>query len=181
MDRGIGLPGLLAHIIADGGNPDPLPAVPLAAVEGMFAGSDLFACAMPLRPSLRTNCQRKFRSVKIAEEEAVAKAYAEGIDSGSAEINAVAPNYPPAQLMYAYAIENVLKGLIVLRRSELIQECKLNDELVTHDLIEFAEMADFTVFVQERPILAALSQLSYWAGRYPVARNSRPVCWRAES
>ena len=43
MDRGIGLPGLLAHTIADRGNPDPLPAVPLAAVEGIFAGSDLFA------------------------------------------------------------------------------------------------------------------------------------------
>lgn len=43
MDRGIGLPGLLARIIADHGNPDPLPHVPLASVDGIFAGSDLFA------------------------------------------------------------------------------------------------------------------------------------------
>jgi hypothetical protein len=43
MDRGIGLPGLLARVLADSGNPDPLPAVPLANVDGIFAGSDLFA------------------------------------------------------------------------------------------------------------------------------------------
>jgi hypothetical protein len=48
MDRGIGLPGLLARVIADAGDPDPLPKVPLAAMDGIFAGSDLFI----LGPSL---------------------------------------------------------------------------------------------------------------------------------
>jgi hypothetical protein len=48
MDSGIGLPGLLARIVADQGNPDPLPHVPLAAMDGIFAGSDLFV----LGPSL---------------------------------------------------------------------------------------------------------------------------------
>ena len=48
MDRGIGLPGLLAWIIADRGEPDPLPKVPLTHVHGIFAGSDLFV----LGPSL---------------------------------------------------------------------------------------------------------------------------------
>jgi hypothetical protein len=42
MDRGIGLPGLLARIIADAGNSDPLPDVPLDSMDGVFAGSDLF-------------------------------------------------------------------------------------------------------------------------------------------
>jgi hypothetical protein len=48
MDGGIGLPGLLARVIADAGDPDPLPKVPLAATDGIFAGSDLFI----LGPSL---------------------------------------------------------------------------------------------------------------------------------
>lgn len=48
MDRGIGLPGLLAWVIADAGDPEPLPKVPLGAVDGIFAGSDLFI----LGPSL---------------------------------------------------------------------------------------------------------------------------------
>jgi hypothetical protein len=62
---GIGLAGLLARIIADLGNPDPLPYVPLAGVDGVFAGSDLFilgpalayhvAYVRSLRPTAMTN------------------------------------------------------------------------------------------------------------------------------
>jgi hypothetical protein len=51
-----------------------------------------------------------FRANKIAEEEAVAEAYSDCNDVGVAEIKAMPPNYPPAQLIYAYAIENVLKA-----------------------------------------------------------------------
>src|SRR5262249_58181812 len=90
--------------------------------------------------------------------------------AGVAEIKAIAPNYPPAQLLYAYAIENVLKGLIVSKRPDLIQERKLDDELKNHDLNELAEKAEVTVDERdERPVLEALSKLSIWAGRYPVA------------
>jgi hypothetical protein len=110
---------------------------------------------------------------KIAEEEAVAVSVRDGIDAGVADIKAIAPNYPPAQLLYAYAIENVLKGLIVFKRPDLIQEHKLDDELKRHDLNELAEKAEVTVEQHERPVLEALSQLSIWAGRYPVALNQR--------
>jgi len=48
IDRGIGLPGLLARIIADRGDPDPLISVPLATVDGIFAGSDLFVLGAAL-------------------------------------------------------------------------------------------------------------------------------------
>jgi hypothetical protein len=75
--------------------------------------------------------------------------------------------------MYAYAIENVLKGLIVSKRPDLIQERELHGELSTHNLIKLADKAEFTVHVQERPVLEALSHLSIWAGRYPVARCQR--------
>ena len=43
MDRGIGLPGLLAWVLAERGEADPLPKVPLDTIEGILAGSDLFA------------------------------------------------------------------------------------------------------------------------------------------
>lgn len=114
-----------------------------------------------------------FQAHMVAEEEAVANAYSDGNDAGVAEIKAIPPNYPPAQLMYAYAIENVLKGLIISKWPDLIQERELAGELATHKLIKLAEKADFTVHVQERPVLEALSQLSIWAGRYPVARTQR--------
>jgi len=45
-------------------------------------------------------------AVKVA----MGKAYAEGETAGHAEVPARTPNYPPAQVLYAYAIENVLKG-----------------------------------------------------------------------
>jgi hypothetical protein len=107
-----------------------------------------------------------FQALKIAGEEAA------GNDTGVADITAVQPNYPPAQLMYAYAIENVLKGLIVSMQPDLIQEDKLARELTSnppHNLMKFAEKAKFEVDDDERRVLGALSQLAMWAGRYPVA------------
>ena len=106
---------------------------------------------------------------KIAEEEALAVSVRDGTDAGVADIKAIAPNYPPAQLLYAYAIENVLKGLIVSKRPDLIQEDELHGELKTHDLIKLTKKAKVTVEQHERPVLKALSELSISAGRYPVA------------
>jgi len=108
-------------------------------------------------------------AVKIA----VANAYAEGEKAGHAEIPCRTPNYPPALVLYAYAIENVLKGLIVANDPSLIDGDKLNAVLRTHELVDLAKRADFVVHVEEKPVLRALSELSVWAGRYPVAQNVR--------
>ena len=108
-------------------------------------------------------------AVKIADEEAVAVSVRDGTDAGVADIKAIAPNYPPAQLLYAYAIENVLKGLIVFKRPGLIQEHELHGELKTHDLNELANKAKVTVEQHEQPVLEALTHLSITAGRYPIA------------
>ncbi len=75
--------------------------------------------------------------------------------------------------MYAYAIENVLKGLIVSKRPNLVQERELSGELATHNLTNLAEKAKLTIHAEERPVLEALSKLSAWAGRYPVALTQR--------
>lgn len=48
MDRGIGLAGLLAQLLADQGNSDPLTHLPLANVDGIHAGSDLFVLGSSL-------------------------------------------------------------------------------------------------------------------------------------
>jgi hypothetical protein len=73
----------------------------------------------------------------------------------------------------AYAIENALKGLIIANTLRLIGGRELNSELKSHNLIKLAENAEFMVHAQERPVLEALSKLSVWAGRYPVARTRR--------
>ncbi|KRP89237.1 hypothetical protein AOQ73_26830 [Bradyrhizobium pachyrhizi] len=114
-----------------------------------------------------------FRAHSEAVEQAMAEAYSEGRDAGVVEVRALPPNYPPAQLLYAYAIENALKGLIVANSPGLIDEQRLSGELQSHDLTKLEAKANFPVHVQEGPVLEALSKLSIWAGRYPVARTRR--------
>jgi len=104
-----------------------------------------------------------------ATKEAVALAYSEGQDAGVVEIKARTPNYPAAQLLYAYALENLFKGIMVANDPALVSGGKLNPKLQTHDLVKLAKDAGFTLHAQEVPIAEALSKLSVWAGRYPVA------------
>jgi hypothetical protein len=112
-----------------------------------------------------------FQAYEEAQQKAVAEAYADGQTAGVAEIEARPPNYPPAQLLYAFAIENALKGLIVASKPHLINDEKLSRALTSHDLIALAREAEFTVHREEEVVLKALSELSVWAGRYPVART----------
>ena len=109
-----------------------------------------------------------FRAHEEATQQAVTIAYTGINQSGYAEIQSRPPNYPPAQLLYAYAIENVLKGLIVASEPALIDENRLNKALKSHDLLSLSETAGIQAFVQEEQVLRALSELSVWAGRYPV-------------
>lgn len=109
------------------------------------------------------------RTYDDAVQRAIANYIQDGTKSGHAEITARVPNYPPAQVLYAYAIENVFKGLIIANEPQLISSDKLDGVLKDHDLIALAARAGFTVNVQEEPVLRALSELSVWAGRYPVA------------
>ena len=78
------------------------------------------------------------RAHDAAVHEAMGRAYADGEKSGTAEIAARTPNYPPAQVLYAYAIENVLKGILVANDPSLIHPDKLNVALKDHDLVEIA-------------------------------------------
>jgi hypothetical protein len=88
-----------------------------------------------------------------------------------AEIRCEPPNYLPGELLYGYALENVLKGLVVANAPNIANEAKLGDEIVSHKLICLAKKAAFQISASEAKILRALTQLSEWAGRYPVARR----------
>ena len=110
-----------------------------------------------------------FRAYDQAVQQALSIACTDGNTNGSAEISCVAPNYPAAQLLYAYAIENVLKGLIVANQPNLIDGTRINKSIESHNLLTLASTATFQVHIQEEPVLKALSELSVWAGRYPVA------------
>ena len=86
-----------------------------------------------------------FRAHDEATREALALACTGTNKSGYAEIKSDPPNYPPAQLLYAYAIENVLKGLIVANDVSVVDENKISKPLKSHDLIELSTSAGVTV------------------------------------
>jgi hypothetical protein len=111
-----------------------------------------------------------FRAHEAASQEALAVACASPNDgAGSAEIKCEPPNYLPAQLLYAFALENVLKGLLIAKNPSLAGEHKLNRQITSHNLVKLAEKAGFDVAGQELPLLESLSEIAVWAGRYPVA------------
>ncbi len=110
-----------------------------------------------------------FQAHEAATQKAAAMAYSEGNDAGIADIDARVPNYPAAQLLYGYALENLLKGIWIAKDPSLISGSKLNGKLASHDLVRLANQAGFALHVQEEPVAKALSKLSVWAGRYPVA------------
>jgi hypothetical protein len=109
-----------------------------------------------------------YKAYQEAAEAAQATMAATG-EIASAEIRAVAPNYTPAQLLYAFAFENLLKGLAIANRRELIGRDKLKREICTHDLLKLLDLAGLSLSQQERDVLSALTELGKWAGRYPVA------------
>jgi hypothetical protein len=112
--------------------------------------------------------QSQERSYSLAVDEAVSKA--KGAPNGtSVDILCRQPNYLPAQLLYAFAIENALKGLILVRNPGWIAPVRLSRRVKSHDLIVLANEAAFNLAALEAPVLEALSRIAEWIGRYPVA------------
>jgi len=105
-----------------------------------------------------------------AGKEAEAAAITSSDGSAQAEIACEQANYGPAHLLYAFAMENALKGLIVTRNPGSIESRKISNSIKSddHSLIELAEKAQFSPSSEEEPVLKALSLIAKWAGRYPV-------------
>jgi hypothetical protein len=109
--------------------------------------------------------QAHSNAIRMAAEIAAS----DGNEFGIQEIKARVPNYPVAQLLYAYARENLLKGIIIAKNPDVINGTRLNGQLKSHDLESLSDRAGFHLHPQEIPIAQALSKLSTWAARYPVA------------
>lgn len=111
----------------------------------------------------------------LREEEEVGAQYLSACDVAADElggdIKAPRPNYVPAQLLYGFAIENLLKGLRVAQNPELASIDKLAGELNKHELDGLASAADPTLTKLDREFLVLLTHLIKWAGRYPIGLN----------
>jgi hypothetical protein len=113
---------------------------------------------------------------EASKEAAYLEAYAIAVDkaekgAGIAEIQCDPPNYLPGQMLCAFALENALKGLMVIGDASLKDDTKLNQLILRHDLLALARDAKFAVDGGETRVLMALADLGQWAGRYPTATS----------
>jgi len=164
--------------------PDELEVFRRACFQAAQSPSNWLSCAKRLRDAAEVIFQSA-ASKEAEYRDAYAVAVAEASEGdGKAEIRCDPPNYLPGQVLCAFALENALKGLMIAGDPSLKDETKLNN-LVSrngHDLVDLAKKANFALRAEEARVLAALSALGEWAGRYPTATklekhtSLQPLC-----
>lgn len=84
----------------------------------------------------------------------------------------------PYLMLTAYAVENLLKGALVLRDKgqiradpEFVSHGKLPKALKSHTLVQLAADLDLNLDKRAKEALLRLERSAVWAGRYPVALN----------
>jgi hypothetical protein len=80
--------------------------------------------------------------------------------------------WPAFGLLAAFALENLLKGILVWRRPELVLETRLDRSLTTHKLVPLARRAGFTLDPFDAYFLEAATEYSTWAGKYHTPKES---------
>ncbi len=89
------------------------------------------------------------------------------------------PHVPPANLhgpyfiLISYALENLFKAIIIIRRrdeisSQFLETGRLPRLVKEHNLVKLSKSANIPVNVGEEDVLTRLSRQSAWKSRYPV-------------
>jgi hypothetical protein len=83
------------------------------------------------------------------------------------------PEYPPhttnvAFFLAALAIENLLKGCVVIKHPEYLRDGKLSKEIKTHKLLNLASEAELTLDADEEEFCRIGSAAIEIFGRYPT-------------
>ncbi len=77
------------------------------------------------------------------------------------------PNFDAAYMLIAFAIENLLKGILVARGLVTFSKEEVPKPLKTHDLRKLHELASPTATIPTYA-LDTLSYMGDWRGRYPL-------------
>ena len=84
----------------------------------------------------------------------------------------VQTSYPIIQdiqsMLYSYAVENYFKAIIIYCSPALHNANKLPRAIHTHELLQLAKSAKFSVDEKETELLLRLQRNAEWQGRYPV-------------
>ena len=83
----------------------------------------------------------------------------------------------PATLLYGLAFENIIKALIVKNEGVVIDQGKLTKWPRTHKLVDLAMRAGIILTAAQRDLLARLTAVAEWSGRYPIpmAQDEMPL------
>jgi len=92
----------------------------------------------------------------------------------------------PATLLYGYALENAIKGLLIKTRKlnwhDLLSYTKIK-QWKQHDLVSLIMDTGIQVSGEEKQLLKTLTAHIVWAGKYrassPPRARSRPNCSRS--
>jgi hypothetical protein len=79
--------------------------------------------------------------------------------------------WPAFGLLAAFALENLLKGILIWRSPELVLENRLDKSLTTHKLLPLALRAGFALDVVDAYFLEAATEHSTWAGKYHIPKH----------
>ena len=84
----------------------------------------------------------------------------------------------PMMILYATAIENLLKAILVANGESLVANGRLKPQYGHHRLLEYAVEARLELTPEVAGLLQRLSHVAY-AGRYPIARvaGESPGAW----
>lgn len=82
----------------------------------------------------------------------------------------------PVLLMYGLSFENLIKGLLISEEPMLLNGGKLSKHLLGHDLVKLADrLKSVQLDTEERGLLALLSDVVPYHGRYPVPRTAQDL------
>ncbi|MCP1997385.1 hypothetical protein [Flavobacterium sp. HSC-61S13] len=74
-------------------------------------------------------------------------------------------------LLMSFAIENILKAMLILRKPELVNTGKIKDEIKSHNLILLLNKAEINLINEQIDFLKKLSHISVSTARYPIGLN----------
>ena len=75
-------------------------------------------------------------------------------------------------MVFGFAFENLVKGIIVCRDPSLVSRSRLKSwHGAGHDLVTLFSRAGIGVSTEERQTIERITRIAEWKGRYPVAMN----------
>ena len=118
------------------------------------------------------------RSAKVLEREIMTqleKLAQNPIKGGTVVSTATVPGLQMTRgffLLAAFSMENLLKGILVVREPQLVHQTKLDRALCTHNLLSLSQRAKFSLDQLDSFFLYLASEQASWAGKYHTPKTS---------